>query len=66
MDLAKKDFNENSISNVKDILKELKLFLKSSNFVVDGKIPMEWYATSLIQYLDKIPQEFRNNNYELL
>ena len=66
MDLAKKDFNENSISNVKDILKELKLFLKSSNFVVDGKIPMEWYATSLIQYLDKIPQEFRYNNYELL
>ena len=66
MDLAKKDFNENSISNVKDILKELKLFLKSSNFVVDGKIPMEWYATSLIQYLDKIPQEFRKNNYELL
>ena len=66
MDLVKKDFNENSISNVKDILKELKLFLKSSNFVVDGKIPMEWYATSLIQYLDKIPQEFRYNNYELL
>ena len=66
MDLAKKDFNENSISNVKDILKELKLFMKSSNYVVDGKIPMEWYATSLIQYLDKIPQEFRANNYELL
>jgi hypothetical protein len=66
MDLAKKDFNENSISNVKDILKELKLFLKSSNYVVDGKIPMEWYATSLIQYLDKIPREFRVNNYELL
>ena len=66
MDLAKKDFNENSISNVKDILKELKIFMKSSNYVVDGKIPMEWYATSLIQYLDKIPQEFCNNNYELL
>ena len=66
MDLVKKDFNENLISNVKDILKELKIFLKSSNYVVDGKIPMEWYATSLIEYLDKIPNELTCNNCELL
>ena len=66
MDLVKKDFNENSISNIKDILKELKIFLKSSNFVVDGKIPTEWYATSLIEYLDKIPKELTNNNCEKL
>ena len=66
IDLVKNDFNEYSILSVKDILKELKLFLKSSNFVVDGKIPMEWYATTLIEYLDKIPQELTKNNCELL
>ena len=66
MDLVKKDFNINKISNIKDILKQLKIFLKYSNFVVDGKIPMEWYATSLIQYLDKIPKELTDNNCELL
>ena len=66
IDLVKNDFNENSILNVKDILKELKLFLKTSNFVVDGKIPMEWYATTLLEYLDKIPQELTKNNCELL
>ena len=66
IDLVKNDFNEYSILSVKDILKGLKLFLKSSNFVVDGKIPMEWYATTLIEYLDKIPQELTKNNCELL
>ncbi len=66
IDLVKKDFNENSISNIKDILKQLKIFLKYSNFVVDGKIPMEWYVTTLIEYLDKIPKELTKNNCELL
>ena len=66
MDLVKKDFNVNRISNIKDILKQLKIFLKYSNFVVDGKIPMEWYAASLIEYLDKIPKELTDNNCELL
>ena len=65
-ELVIKDFNDNSISTIKDILNQLKVFLKSSNFVVDGKIPMEWYATSLIEYLDKIPKELTNNNCELL
>ena len=66
IELVRKDFNENSVSNIKDILNQLKIFLKSSNFVVDGKIPMKWYVTSLIEYLDKIPKELTNNNCELL
>ena len=66
IDLVKKDFNPNSISSIKDILKQLKIFLKYSNFVVDGKIPMEWYATTLIEYLDKIPSNLTDNNCELL
>ena len=66
IELVRKDFNENSVSNIKDILNQLKIFLNSSNFVVDGKIPMKWYVTSLIEYLDKIPKELTNNNCELL
>ena len=66
IDLVQNDFNENSILNIKDILKELKLFLKTSNFVFDGKISMEWHTPILLEYLDIIPQELTKNNCELL
>jgi len=35
----------------------LKKFLKSSDFVIDGSIPSEWYISSLLEYLKKIPKE---------
>ena len=28
--------------------------MKSSNFVVDGSVPSEWYVNSLLEYLQKI------------
>ena len=64
--LVKTDFEEGTAFNLINILRELKIFMKSSNFVIDGTIPSEWYINSLIEFLGKIPEEYRINDYELL
>ena len=61
--LLKTDFNEAKIETTEEILKEL---LKSSNSVMDGTIPSEWYVTSLLEYLKKIPEEYTQNDCEKL
>ena len=64
--LVKTDFDIGSTENTEKILKELKNFMKSSNFVVDGTIPSEWYVTSLLEYLKKIPENLTKNDCEEL
>ena len=64
--LVKTDFDKGTTYKTLDILKELKSFMKSSNFVIDGSIPSEWYVNSLIRYLKQLPQELVDNEYELL
>ena len=64
--LVKTDFDKGTTYKTVDILKELKSFMKSSNFVIDGSIPSEWYVNSLIEYLGKLPEDLSNNEYELL
>lgn len=39
--------------------------MKSSNFVIDGSIPSEWYINSLIEFLYKIPKEYTENSHSL-
>ena len=63
--MVKTDFEEGTTSNLINILKELKIFMKSSNFVIDGSIPSEWY-NSLIEFLYKIPKEYTENFHSLL
>ena len=64
--LVKTDFDEGTTENTQKILNELKIFMKSSNFVVDGSIPSEWYVKSLLEYLEKIPESLTNNDCEKL
>ena len=64
--LIKTDFDEGTTGNTISILKELKKFMKSSNFVVDGTIPSEWYVNSLLEYLEKIPKILTKNDCEKL
>ena len=64
--LVKTDFDEGTTNKTVDILNELKSFMKSSDFVIDGSIPSEWYVDSLIEYLKKLPDYLKNNEYELL
>ena len=64
--LVKTDFDEGTTNNTIDILKELKSYMKSSDFVIDGSIPSDWYVNSLMEYLKKLPPNLINNEYELL
>ena len=61
--LLKTDFNEGKFNNTEEILVEL---LKSSSSVFDGSIPSEWYVTSLLEYLKKIPEDLTKNDCEKL
>ena len=60
------DFEQGTISNTKDILVILKTFVKSSNYLVDDSIPSEWFIDSLLDYLKKIPDELKENDFEKL
>ena len=64
--LIKTDFDKGTTERTLDILKELRSFMKSSNFVIDGSIPSEWYVTSLIKYLKNLPENITVNEYEPL
>ena len=64
--LDKSDFNKDKTNNIIDILKELAFFMKSSNFLIDGKIPSEWYLFSLIECLKKLPDDYKKDEYQKL
>ena len=52
--------------NTFDILKKLKHFMKSTNYVVDEGIPSEWYIGLLLENLKKLPEEYKKNDFEKL
>jgi len=62
------DFDEDKIKieNTEKILIEMKNIKKSSNFMKEGTIPSEWYVTSLLEYLKKIPKNLTENDCEEL
>ena len=55
-----------NIGNTFDILKKLKYYMKSTNYVVDEGIPSEWYIGLLLENLKKLPEEYKENDYEKL
>ena len=59
-------FGSENIGNTFDILKKLKYFMKSTNYVVDEGIPSEWYIGLLLENLKKLPEEYKVNDYEKL
>ena len=64
--LVRTDFSEGTTKNTLMILKELKKFMKSSEFLIDGTIPSEWYVNSLFECLKLLPNDLKNNDYENL
>ena len=64
--LVKTDFDEGTTLNTIKILRELKKFMKTSNFVIDGSIPSEWYVNSLITQLKLLTPELQSNDFENL
>ena len=63
-DLEKSDFC--SKNNTLELLKEIMIFLKSNEFVIDNTLPFEWYIKSLMGCLGKMPKNLTENDYELL
>ena len=64
--LEKNDFEEGSINDTISIFKELKRFMESSNFVSDNSVPSMWYINSLLNQLNKIPEEYKKNDFDKL
>ena len=64
--LVKTDFKEENLSNIMDLLTELKQFMKSSNNVIDGNFPSLWYINSLLDYLNIIPKTYIEDDCEFL
>ena len=64
--LVKTDFDVGTTENTEKILEELNIFMKSSNFVIDGTIPFEWYVKSILEYLKKLPEHLTKNDCEEL
>ena len=64
--LEKTDFEEGSINDTFSIFKELKRFMKTSNFVVDNSVPSMWYINSLLNHLNKLPDDYKKNDFNKL
>ena len=59
--LLKTDFEEDKISNIINILQELKKLMRSSNNLINVTFPSQWYIDNLIDYLDKIQSQIQKN-----
>ena len=64
--LVKTDFEEDKISNTINILNELKKLMRCSNNMLIVNFPSQWYVDSLLDYLGKIPDDYKNGDFELL
>ena len=65
--LNKSDFNIENISNTIKILNQIKSFLYLPNFIINNNnIPSIWYINSVLDYLNKIPDEYKENDYRKL
>ena len=62
--LNKDEFIDNKISNTRDILIELKQKMKYLNILIEETIPSEWYMKSLFDYIQKLPKDLANNDFE--
>ena len=61
------DFHKEATSSTIKMLTEIKAYMALPNFILNNNtIPSTWYINSLLSYLDKIPQEYKNNEYEKL
>ena len=63
--LSKNNFNTDKIYDLINILKEFKNQASiSSIYTRNYYIPLNWYINSLLQYLQKLPDELKENDYE--
>ena len=65
--LNKTDFSIGTTSNTIKILNEIKSYMSLPNFILNNNnIPSIWYINSILDYLDKIPDDYKDNDYQKL
>ena len=64
--LIKNDFPEGTTGDIRKIFSQIKKYTKSNNYIINDSIPTQWFLNSLLENLSKIPQNYIDNDYELL
>ena len=63
--LNKSDFSKESTSDLIKMLNEIKLYMSLPNFILNNNIiPSVWYINSILDYLNKIPNNYIENDYQ--
>ena len=65
--LNKTDFSIGSTSDTIKMLNEIKTYMSLPNFILNNNtIPSIWYINSILDYLNKIPEDYKKNDYSKL
>ena len=65
--LNKSDFNVGTTSNTIKMLNEIKYYMSLPNFILNNNtIPSIWYINSILDYLNKIPEDYKENDFKKL
>ena len=65
--INKSDFNIGSTSDTKKMLEEIKNYMALPNFILNNNtIPSIWYINSILDYLNKIPEDYKKDDYKKL
>ena len=49
------------------MLEEIKTYMTLPNFILNNNtIPSTWYINSILDYLNKIPEDYKENDYKKL
>ena len=65
--LNKSDFNIGTTSDTIGMLNEIKNYMSLPNFILNNNtIPSVWYINSILNYLNKIPCDYKENDFKKL
>ena len=65
--INKSDFNIDSTYETKKMLEEIKNYMALPNFILNNNtIPSIWYINSILDYLNKIPEDYQKDDYKKL
>ena len=65
--LNKSDFNIGTTSDTIKMLNEIKNYMSLPNFILNNNtIPSVWYINSILDYLNKIPDDYKENDFKKL
>ena len=65
--LNRTDYKTETTSSTKEMLNEIKTYMYLPNFILNNNtIPSIWYITSLLDYLDDIPEDYKENDFKKL